>query len=130
MKIGDFVAYTTYMIQLTWPVIALGWVINIFQRGTASAARIAEILNTKPEIDDRDAVLTPSGQPKYTKIQGEIEFCNLNFSYEGTPILHEHQSEGAGRYKPGDCRPDGVRQDNPGKPDSEDSGRSVRSCSD
>ena len=89
MKIGDFVAYTTYMIQLTWPVIALGWVINIFQRGTASAARIAEILNTKPEIDDRDAVLTPSGQPKYTKIQGEIEFCNLNFSYEGTPILHD-----------------------------------------
>jgi len=89
MNIGDFVAFTTYMVQLTWPVIALGWVINIFQRGTASAARIAEILNTKPEIDDRDAVLTSSGQPKYTKIQGEIEFCNLSFSYEGTPILHD-----------------------------------------
>ena len=37
----------TYMVQLTWPVIALGWVINIFQRGTASVARINEILNAK-----------------------------------------------------------------------------------
>jgi ATP-binding cassette subfamily B protein len=89
MSIGDFVAFNTYMVQLTWPVIALGWVINIFQRGTASAARIAEILNEKPQIDDSQAVLTPDGQPAYTKISGEIEFCNLNFSYDGTPILHD-----------------------------------------
>src|SRR5438477_7397123 len=44
MNVGDFVAYNTYMVQLTWPVIALGWVINIFQRGTASLARINHIL--------------------------------------------------------------------------------------
>ncbi len=44
MNVGDFVAFNTYMVQLTWPVIALGWVINIFQRGTASLARINEIL--------------------------------------------------------------------------------------
>ena len=52
MDVGDFVAFNTYMVQLTWPVIALGWVINIFQRGTASMARIDEILSEQPEIAD------------------------------------------------------------------------------
>jgi len=52
MNVGDFVAFTTYLIQLTWPVIALGWVINIFQRGTASLARIDEILREQPEVRD------------------------------------------------------------------------------
>src|SRR5215472_4282565 len=44
MSVGDFVAFNTYMVQLTWPVIALGWVINIFQRGTASLARIHQLM--------------------------------------------------------------------------------------
>ncbi len=52
MDVGGFVAFNTYMVQLTWPVIALGWVINIFQRGTASLIRINEILQAKPEIAD------------------------------------------------------------------------------
>src|SRR5215475_1308235 len=56
IKIGDFVAFNTFMVQLTWPVIALGWVINIFQRGTASMGRINEILTEKPEIQDSDAI--------------------------------------------------------------------------
>jgi ATP-binding cassette subfamily B protein len=54
MNVGDFVAFNTYMMQLTWPVIALGWVINIFQRGTASMARIDEILTQQPEIADEN----------------------------------------------------------------------------
>ena len=49
ITVGDFVAFNTYMVQLTWPMIALGWVINIFQRGTASMGRINEILVEKPE---------------------------------------------------------------------------------
>ncbi len=53
---GGFVAFNTYMVQLTWPVIALGWVINIFQRGTASMGRINEILVEKPEIEDSPEV--------------------------------------------------------------------------
>src|SRR6266850_6197984 len=52
MSVGDFVAFNTYMVQLTWPVIALGWVINIFQRGTASLIRINAIFLEKPEIAD------------------------------------------------------------------------------
>ena len=45
---GDFAAFNIYMMQLTWPVIALGWVVNIFQRGTASLVRINEILQEQP----------------------------------------------------------------------------------
>src|SRR5213593_2621024 len=52
ITVGQFTAFNTYMVQLTWPVIALGWVINIFQRGTASMARINQILVEKSEIED------------------------------------------------------------------------------
>ena len=85
MNVGDFVAFNTYMVQLTWPVIALGWVINIFQRGTASLARINEILEAKPEIADALA----DGATGAASVVGEIEFCNLNFSYNDTPVLHD-----------------------------------------
>ena len=52
ITVGSFVAFNTYMVQLTWPIIALGWVINIFQRGTASMGRIQNILAEQPEITD------------------------------------------------------------------------------
>ena len=87
ISVGDFAAYLTYMIQLTWPVIALGWVINIFQRGTASLKRINEILVEKPEITDSEAVIA-AGPPE-PDLRGEIEFRGLNFSYNGTPVLHD-----------------------------------------
>jgi len=85
MSVGQFIAFNTYMIQLTWPIIALGWVLNIFQRGTASMARINEILSAQPEIADQPAAdLTDS-----EAVAGAIEFRNLNFSYNGTPVLHD-----------------------------------------
>src|SRR3989442_2236889 len=90
MSVGDFVAFNTYMVQLTWPVIALGWVINIFQRGTASMARINEILVEKPEIEDT-AQVKAAGEgarpTQATQMRGEIEFRGLNFAYNGTPVL-------------------------------------------
>src|SRR5271163_1291754 len=61
MNVGDFVAFNTYMVQLTWPVIALGWVINIFQRGTASLVRINEILTEQPEIVDETKLALQNG---------------------------------------------------------------------
>jgi ATP-binding cassette subfamily B multidrug efflux pump len=85
MTVGQFAAFLTYMIQLTWPVIALGWVINIFQRGTASLKRINEIMLEKPEITDDPVVLAA---PKQRELSGEIEFRGLNFGYNGTPVLH------------------------------------------
>ena len=54
ISVGSFVAFNTYMVQLTWPIIALGWVINLFQRGTASMGRIESVLSEQPEITDAD----------------------------------------------------------------------------
>ena len=98
MTVGDFVAFNTYMMQLTWPVIALGWVINIFQRGTASMVRIDEILSQKPEIADEE-IIGPSGDraigssknqiSRSPDLLGEIEFRNLNFAYNGTSVLKD-----------------------------------------
>jgi len=92
MKLGGFVAFNTYMVQLTWPIIALGWVINIFQRGTASMGRINEILVEKPEIEDSEEIQVKSSASETlapTEIRGEIEFRHLNFSYGSTPVLHD-----------------------------------------
>ena len=86
ITVGGFVAFTTYMVQLTWPVIALGWVINIFQRGTASMGRINEILTEKPEIIDQPSALAGAETPE---IEGDVEFRNLNFAYNGVPVLHD-----------------------------------------
>jgi len=82
---GEFVAFNTYMIMLIWPIIAVGWVVNIFQRGTASVKRIDELLRAKPAIDDIDA--DPGIAPD-TLLQGEIEFRDLSFAYGETPVLH------------------------------------------
>jgi ATP-binding cassette subfamily B multidrug efflux pump len=90
IKLGGFVAFNVYMVQLTWPIIALGWVINIFQRGTASMGRINEILEEKPEIADSDAIkLKSSTSETLAPTLGEIEFRHLNFSYNSTPVLHD-----------------------------------------
>src|SRR6202451_712312 len=92
ITVGGFVAFNTYMVQLTWPIIALGWVINIFQRGTASMGRINQILVEKPEIADSEAIKTEnstSGALAPTQIEGEIEFRHLNFAYNSTPVLHD-----------------------------------------
>jgi ATP-binding cassette, subfamily B, multidrug efflux pump len=91
MTVGGFVAFNTYMVQLTWPVIALGWVINIFQRGTASMGRINEILVEQPEIEDSPTVKAKAAGEgaRATQIRGEIEFRGLNFGYNGVPVLHD-----------------------------------------
>src|SRR5689334_9207863 len=89
INIGQFIAFNTYMVQLTWPIIALGWVINIFQRGTASMARIQEILETKPEIPTSAFVVSATGEPARHNITGDVEFRGLNFSYGTTPVLHD-----------------------------------------
>ncbi len=87
INVGSFIAFNTYMVMLTFPIIAIGWVINIFQRGTASIKRIDEILRAKPEIDDRfaDAALGLATEP----LRGEIELRNLSFSYGEREVLHD-----------------------------------------
>ena len=87
MTPGQFVAFLTYITQLTWPVIALGYVINLFQRGTASLGRIHELMTAAPAIADSPEGIA-AGPPTPDFI-GEIEFRNLNFDYEGTPVLRD-----------------------------------------
>jgi ATP-binding cassette subfamily B protein len=86
IRVGQFVSFSTYMMQLTWPIIALGYVINLFQRGTASLIRINEIMQQQPEINDEPGAQSSKSEPE---IAGEIEFRNLNFSYEGKQVLHD-----------------------------------------
>ena len=83
---GQFVAFNTYMVLLTWPIIAVGWVVNLFQRGTASMKRIEELLRAEPAIDDSAA---DPAIPADAVLNGEIEFAHLNFSYGDTPILRD-----------------------------------------
>ena len=84
ITVGQFVAFNTYMVMLIWPIIAVGWVVNLFQRGTASVKRIDELLRAEPAIDDSAADPTI---PTDSVLRGEIEFRDLNFSYGDTPVL-------------------------------------------
>jgi ATP-binding cassette subfamily B protein len=89
ITVGKFVEFNLYMVMLTWPIIALGWVINIFQRGTASMGRIDEILRQQPTIADDPAQITV---PADAAIRGEIEFRNLSFAYDRQSTLAESAS--------------------------------------
>jgi ATP-binding cassette, subfamily B, multidrug efflux pump len=91
ISVGQFVAFNTYMLMLTWPVIALGWVVNLVQRGTASVIRIHELMTDKPTIDDAAADTTLGAE---TRLRGKIEFRHLNFAYTDTEskrveVLHD-----------------------------------------
>lgn len=85
ISIGQFVQFTLYLGLLVWPMIALGWVINLFQRGMASMGRIDAILSAEPGIRDTDQL----GDAR--EIAGEVEFRGLTFKYPGStePALRE-----------------------------------------
>ena len=76
ITIGEFVAFNSYLHLLIWPVIAIGWVVNLYQRGTASLNRIQEIMKEKPEIIDGIDV-----DKSITELKGNIEFRNLKYTY-------------------------------------------------
>jgi ATP-binding cassette, subfamily B, multidrug efflux pump len=82
MDIGAFTAFNIYMMQLTFPIIALGWVVNIFQRGTASLVRLNEILHETAEVKD-------AARAEDLPVVGEIEFRGLNFNFDGNRVLHD-----------------------------------------
>ena len=81
---GDFVAFISYLGLLTWPMMAIGWVTNLIQRGKASLNRIDKIIQTLPEIDDR------AGGIILEKIKGAVVFDNVGFSY--SPEVHDSES--------------------------------------
>jgi ATP-binding cassette subfamily B protein len=76
ISLGALIAFYSYLGLLVWPMIALGWVTNIFQRGAASMGRLNYILRAQPQIDDRHGAVAPNAP-----IAGEVEFRNLTFTF-------------------------------------------------
>ena len=91
ISLGALIAFNGYLAVLVWPMIALGWVTNIFQRGAASMGRLNYILTAKPSIDDRAARISKESTPL-----GEIEFRNLTFAYP-TTLSGTSGSNGVGK---------------------------------
>ena len=108
ISLGEFVAFYVYMIQLVFPIVALGFVTNIFQRGAASMGRLNYILDAKPSIND--SAVPAQAKEREASLRGEIEFRHLDFTYPtgrevapekekskakengrptGTPVLHD-----------------------------------------
>ncbi|MBU0690423.1 ABC transporter ATP-binding protein/permease [bacterium] len=83
MSLGDFVAFVGYLGMLEWPMIAIGWVANLIQRGAASMKRINEIMKVPPEIAQPERSRMPQ------EIRGEIVFKSVSFGYEKSEILRE-----------------------------------------
>ena len=80
---GEFTSFILYLQRMIWYLIALGYVVNLYQRGTASLKRFNAILETEPTIKDAP---NTSEQPK---IKGKIEFRHLTFAYNGKPVLED-----------------------------------------
>jgi ATP-binding cassette subfamily B protein len=113
ISVGQFTAFNVYMIQLIWPIIAVGWVVNLFQRGTASVVRIDELLKQQPSIADDPSLINlnaaSAAEPGASspllsfrsvaeestslpsqQVHGSIEFRNLTFAYPDVPpVLHD-----------------------------------------
>jgi ATP-binding cassette subfamily B protein len=85
ITVGQFTTYNVYMVQLTFPMIAIGWVVNLVQRGAASVVRIDALMTEQPSIDDSAAIASPDAP-----IHGHIHLNHLTFAYPtGPTILHD-----------------------------------------
>ncbi|HEV8354266.1 MAG TPA: ABC transporter ATP-binding protein [bacterium] len=83
ITLGQFVQFSGYLALLSWPMIALGWVLNLMQRGRASMKRLDEVFAQRSRIAD-----APDARPVH-KLRGEIEFRDVTFAYNGTPVLRD-----------------------------------------
>lgn len=77
VTLGEFIAFNSYLGMLTWPMMALGWVLNMIQRGRASYQRLMQIVNETPQVQD------PKDPVEIEKIE-HVEFKNLTYRYPGT----------------------------------------------
>jgi ATP-binding cassette subfamily B protein len=76
ITVGQYVTFNLFLSQLIWPMIAIGWVINLVQRGTASLGRILKILETEPDIDE------PEDPERLEEVVGNVAVRELSFAYE------------------------------------------------
>jgi ATP-binding cassette subfamily B protein len=83
ITLGQLVQFFGYLMMLSWPMIALGWTVNLVQQGLASMRRLDEILDTRPAITD------PRAPAARERLRGEIEFRHVSFAYNGVPVLDD-----------------------------------------
>ena len=83
MDLGDFVAFNAYLGLLAWPTIALGWIINVFQRGAGAMERLGELFDEEPDVPA--AVDEPESEPGGPALDGDIELRGLSFAYPIDP---------------------------------------------
>jgi ATP-binding cassette subfamily B protein len=81
MTIGNFVAFQFYLGRMIWPLIALGWVINLFQRGMASMQRLHEVWSVPPDV------AAGAGETVEEGVRGDVEIRDLSFAYDSRPVL-------------------------------------------
>ncbi len=87
ISIGDFVAFNAYLGMLVWPMMAIGWIVELYQRGTVSLKRVNKILDTTDEINDQEA------DSAIKEISGKIEVRNLTFRYPATDYEKEEKEQ-------------------------------------
>lgn len=86
ISLGQLVQFMGYLAQLTWPMIAFGWVVNLFQQGSASMIRINEVMNHKPMIAD---IVKPGEIQPELHLHGKVQFRHVFFSYGEHEVLHD-----------------------------------------
>jgi ATP-binding cassette subfamily B protein len=92
ITLGQFVQFNFYLLMLSWPMIALGWVVSLYQQGAASMGRIRELMSHRAKVADSDQTV-----PIET-IRGEIEFDHVSLSYDKRKVLDDisfHASAGS-----------------------------------
>jgi len=89
ITLGQLVQFTGYLAQLTWPMIAFGWVVNLFQQGSASMKRINEVMLHQPTIVGPEDSLDQHNVPLLDHIKGNVEFRHVSFAYGDHEVLHD-----------------------------------------
>ena len=84
IELAEFAEFKGYQMLLIWPMVALGWVVTLFQRGAASAERLRELLDARSQINDHDA------DPRARVTTGRLQLSNVEFAFEpGKPVLRD-----------------------------------------
>ena len=86
ITVGQFVQFNAYLVMLSWPMIAFGFVTNLFQRGMSAWQRMVDVLDAAPAVDD-DVAGAARDAASVAAITGRLEFRNLSFAYNGHPVL-------------------------------------------
>src|SRR5438874_312440 len=89
ITVGQLVQFTGYLAQLTWPMIAFGWVVNLFQQGSASMLRINEVMKYEPKIVEPETLPGKSREQAKDSLEGKVEFRHVSFSYSEREVLHD-----------------------------------------